>query len=66
MKCYDAYTPFDNELKKKAVKLKALIKSNVQDEVEAIEYVDLELYEKDKNLYFSASCILEVPEVSFE
>lgn len=48
----DEIIDLDNELKKKAVKLKALIKSNVQDEVEAIEYVDLELYEKDKNLYF--------------
>ena len=48
----DEIIDLDNELKKKAVKLKALIKSNVQAEVEDIEYVDLELYVKDGNLYF--------------
>lgn len=42
----------DNELKKKAAILKALSKSNMQDEVEKIEYVDLGLYNKDSNLYF--------------
>lgn len=42
----------DNELKKKAVKLKALSKRNMHAEIENIEYVDLGLYNKDSNLYF--------------
>lgn len=48
----DEIIDLENELKKKAVKLKSLIKSNVQDGVEDIEYVDLGLYVKDVNLYF--------------
>lgn len=51
----------ENELKKKAVKLKALIKTNVQTEVENIEYVDLGLYTKNANLYFwDSSNITEI------
>lgn len=51
----------DNELKKKAAILKALSKSNMQDEVEKIEYEDLGLYNKDSNLYFwDSSSIAEL------
>ncbi len=42
----------ENELKNKAVKLKALISANAQSEVTNIEYIDLGLYKKDANLYF--------------
>lgn len=48
----------DNELKKKAAILKALSKSNMQDEVEKIEYEDLGLYNKDSNLYFGIAQVL--------
>lgn len=48
----DEIMTLDNELKKKAIKLKALSKRNMQAEVEKIEYVDLGLYNKDSNLYF--------------
>lgn len=48
----DEIMTLDSELKKKAAILKALSKSNMQAEVEKIEYVDLGLYNKDSNLYF--------------
>lgn len=48
----DEIMTLDNELKKKAVKLKALSKRNMHAEIENIEYVDLGLYNKDSNLYF--------------
>ena len=48
----DEIITLDNELKKKAVKLKALSKRNMHAEIENIEYVDLGLYNKDSNLYF--------------
>ena len=48
----DEIRALENELKKKAVKLKALIRTNVQNEDERIEYMDLGLYAKDANLYF--------------
>lgn len=48
----DEIMELDNELKKKAVKLKALSKSNEQAETEKTEYMDLGLYAKDSNLYF--------------
>lgn len=48
----DEIMTLDNELKKKAVKLKALSKRNMYAEIENIEYVDLGLYNKDSNLYF--------------
>jgi len=48
----DEIMTLDNELKKKAVKLKALSKRNMQAGVEKIEYIDLGLYNKDSNLYF--------------
>lgn len=48
----DEIRTLENELKKKAVKLKALIRTNAQNEDERIEYMDLGLYAKDANLYF--------------
>jgi len=48
----DEIMALDNELKKKAVKLKTLIRVNVQDGVEETEYVDLGLYKKDADLYY--------------
>lgn len=48
----DEIMTLENELKKKAVKLKALTKSNVQAGDEKTEYLDLGLYKKDSNLYF--------------
>ncbi|MCM1500861.1 MAG: ATP-binding protein, partial [Clostridium sp.] len=48
----DEIMALDNELKKKAVKLKALSKSSEQAETGKTEYVDLGLYTKDSNLYF--------------
>lgn len=48
----DEIMTLENELKNKAVKLKALSKNNVKAEVEKTEYVDLGLYKKDSNLYF--------------
>lgn len=57
----DEIMTLDNELKKKAAILKALSKSNMQDEVEKIEYEDLGLYNKDSNLYFwDSSSIAEL------
>lgn len=48
----DEIFALDNELKKKAVVLKTLLKNNIQDDIEKIEYIDLGLYNKDSNLYF--------------
>lgn len=48
----DEILALDNELKKKAVVLKTLLKDNIQDDIEKIEYIDLGLYNKDSNLYF--------------
>lgn len=48
----DEIMKLDSELKKKAAILKALSKSNMQAEIEKIEYVDLGLYNKDSKLYF--------------
>ncbi len=48
----DEIKVLEDELKNKAVQLKALSKSNVQAGVGRTEYVDLGLYEKDSNLYF--------------
>ncbi len=48
----DEIMALDNELKKKAVKLKTFSKSNEQAETGKTEYVDLGLYTKDSNLYF--------------
>lgn len=57
----DEIMKLDNELKKKAVKLKALSKNNIQAEDEKTEYVDLGLYNKDSNLYFwDSSSIAEL------
>lgn len=57
----DKIMSLENELKKKAVKLKALIKTNVQTEVGNIEYEDLGLYTKNANLYFwDSSNITEI------
>lgn len=48
----DEIFALDNELKKKAVVLKTLLKNNIQEDIEKIEYIDLGLYNKDSNLYF--------------
>lgn len=47
----DEIIRLENELKKKAVKLKTLL-NNIQDATEKVEPVYLGLYEKDANLYF--------------
>ena len=43
MKCYDAYTPFDNELKKKG---KSLALLTMEAEVKAYGYEGLDAAEK--------------------
>ena len=48
----DEIITLENELKNKAIKLKALSKNIVQDESEKPQYVDLGLYKKNPNLYF--------------
>lgn len=48
----DEIMALENELKKKAIKRKSLLKDNVQAEGGEPEYVDLGLYKKDLNLYF--------------
>ena len=48
----DEIKNLENELKKKAIKLKALLNNNLDDEKEKPKYVDLGLYKKDSNLYF--------------
>lgn len=42
----------ENELKKKAIKLRGLLKNNSQHEKGKFQYLDLGLYKKDPNLYF--------------
>jgi len=48
----DEIMVLENELKKKAVKLKALLKSNIQAESEKAEYIELGLHKIDSNLYY--------------
>lgn len=48
----DEIINLENQLKNKAIKLKALSNNNVQDETEKQQYVDLGLYKKDPNIYF--------------
>lgn len=56
----DEIMTLENELKKKAIKLKSLLKSNMQAGNETIDFVDLGLYKKDANLYFwDSSNIIE-------
>ena len=48
----DEIINLENQLKNKAIKLKALSNNNVKDETEKQQYVDLGLYKKDPNIYF--------------
>lgn len=47
----DEIARLEGELKKKAIKLKAL-SSNAHDQIEKADYVDLGLYKKDSKLFF--------------
>lgn len=63
----DEIMKLENELKKKAVKLKALSKSNERDEGVKAEYIELGLYKKDPNLYFwDSSSITELDVVEIK